>query len=188
MPHKFDAHDHARLLSPERRRRQPVGPALELLGLEPGHVLIDVGCGPGYFLLPAARRVRRAVGLDVSPAMLAALRKGAKAAGLRNVRAVRMGEAKIPLAAASADRALLANVLHELESPGKVLAAIRRTLAPGGRLVVVDWKRRPTPHGPPMAERIGRETARRMLFAAGFRKVSARKAYGQFYALVAETD
>lgn len=186
MAHKFEAEHHRRLCSPERRRRQPVEPALSLLALATDHVMIDVGCGPGYFLIPAARRVRRAWGFDISPGMLAALRKAAGAARLRNVRARRMGERRIPLTAGAADRALMVNVLHELEAPGRVLTEIRRVLVPRGRLLVVDWKRRRTKHGPPPGERIGRETARRLLARAGFARITAHDVYDQFYALVAE--
>ena len=41
---------------------------------EPGHAILDVGCGPGTYTLPAARLCRRVVAVDPSPAMLARLR------------------------------------------------------------------------------------------------------------------
>ena len=41
---------------------------------EPGHAILDVGCGPGTYTVPAARRCRRVIAVDPSPAMLARLR------------------------------------------------------------------------------------------------------------------
>jgi ubiquinone/menaquinone biosynthesis C-methylase UbiE len=186
MVHKFDPHAHRRLHSPERLRLQPVEPALELLGLEREHVLIDVGCGSGYFLLPAARRVQTAWGLDISPKMLRLAREAAVAAGLRNVRTMRTCEHCIPGPSGTVDRALVVDVLHEMVAPIRLLGEIRRVLAADGRLLLIDWKRRPSPHGPPVSERLGRERARGLLARAGFKRVTAHNIYRHHYALLAE--
>jgi ubiquinone/menaquinone biosynthesis C-methylase UbiE len=186
VPHKFEVEFCARLLSPERRRRQPVAPALRLLGLSRRHVVVDLGCGPGYYLIPAARRVALAWGLDLSPTMLRAARKAAAAAGLCNVRVRRSTEQRLPLPAGSAHRALMVNVLHELASPRRTLAEICRVLAPGGRLLLVDWRRARTYHGPPKGERIAVRAARRMLVAAGFVRITAHRIYRRHWALLAE--
>jgi ubiquinone/menaquinone biosynthesis C-methylase UbiE len=185
MVHKFDHRAHRRLHSPERLRLQPAGPALKLLGLEREHVFIDLGCGSGYFLLPAAARVQEAWGLDISPEMLRLVRKSAAAAGLRNVRTMRNCEHGIPGATGSVDRALVVDVLHEMTAPIRLLGEIRRVLAADGQLLLIDWNWRPSPHGPPQAERIGRETARRMLARAGFRKIKACNIYRHHYVLLA---
>jgi SAM-dependent methyltransferase len=185
MVRKFDPKAHHLLASPERRRLQPVKPALELLGLERDHVLIDLGCGSGYFLLPAAGRVQEAWGLDISPAMLRLARQAAAAAGARNVRIRRSCEHRIPGATGSVDRALVVDVLHEMTAPVRLLGEIRRVLVPDGRLLVVDWNRRPSPHGPPLSQRIGRERAREMLARAGFQKITAHNIYRHHYALLA---
>jgi ubiquinone/menaquinone biosynthesis C-methylase UbiE len=186
MVSKFDPGAHRQLASPERRRLQPVGPALDLLGLEHGQVLIDLGCGAGYFLLPAAGRVRAAWGLDISPELLRLVRQAAAAAGLRNVRTMRSCEHRIPGSTGSVDRALAVNVLHEMTAPRRLLGEVRRVLAAGGRLLVIDWNRRRSPHGPPMSERVGRERARGMLARAGFGKITAHNIYKYHYALLAE--
>ena len=185
MVHKFDPAAHRLLGSPVRRRLQPVAPALKLLGLEPDHVLIDLGCGSGYFLLPAAGRVQEAWGLDISPEMLRLARKAAAAAGARNVRTMRICEHRIPGSTGSVDRALVVDVLHEMVAPVRLLGEVRRVLAPDGRLLVIDWNRKPSPHGPPLSERIGRERARAMLARAGFKRITAHNIYPHHYALLA---
>ena len=186
MVNKFDPDAHHLLCSPERLRLQPVRPALELLGLEREHVLIDLGCGSGYFLLPAARRVQTAWGLDISPAMLRVARKAAAAAGVRSVRTLRICEHCIPMPTGIANRALVVDVLHEMVAPARLLGEIRRVLARDGQLLVIDWNSRPSPHGPPLRERIGRERARGLLARAGFRKITAHHIYKHHYALLAE--
>lgn len=186
MPHKFDPHELARLCNPERRRRQPAEGALKALKLTKGEVFVDLGCGPGYFLVPAARRVTAAWGFDISPEMLRAAGQAARAARLANVHLRRMGESAIPMPAGKADAVLMANVLHELASPAKLLREIHRVLRPGGRLLVVDWKRERAPFGPPLHERIGRERARKLLLSAGFGKVTVLQVYKYHYALLAD--
>jgi cyclopropane fatty-acyl-phospholipid synthase-like methyltransferase len=186
MVNKFDPNAHLELCSPERLRLQPVEPALELLGLEREHVLIDLGCGSGYFLLPAASRVQSAWGLDISPELLRLVRKAAVAAGIRNVRTMRTCEHCIPGPTGAVDRALAVDVLHEMAAPIRLLGEIRRVLASDGRLLVIDWNRRSSPHGPPSSERVGRERARGMLARAGFRKITAHNIYKHHYALLAE--
>ncbi len=95
MPHKFDPARLARLMSDERRRELPPDRILLRAGLGAGQTLVDIGCGPGFFVLPAARIVGprgRVIGLDTSPVMVAELRKNARAAGLANVRVARIAE------------------------------------------------------------------------------------------------
>jgi len=185
MAHRFNDRFHARLTNPRRRRLQPVGPALRLLGLSRAHVFLDLGCGPGYFLLPAAARVKTAWGLDVSPVMIRAARKNAADAGRDNVRLRRVGERRLPLAANSADRALMTNVLHELVSPEGTLAEIFRILAPGGRLLLVDWRPGGSRRGPPKSECIPSRRARKMLKDAGFEGVTSHGIYREQWALLA---
>ncbi|RUM88282.1 MAG: methyltransferase, partial [Thermodesulfatator sp.] len=57
MAHRFDPRKKHKLESEERRRLLPPEAVLELLELTPGETLVDLGCGPGYFALPAAERL-----------------------------------------------------------------------------------------------------------------------------------
>ena len=168
MGHKIDPAKWERLVSEERRALLDPEGFLDRLAVRPGDRVADLGAGPGFFTLPLAERVGpagRVYALDVSAEMLDRLRA-------RNppeqVEIVQSEESRLPLATGAVGLALLAFVLHELHDPPAFLAEVRRILAPGGRLVVLEWTPREEEMGPPLAERLPRGESRRRLEAAGF--------------------
>ena len=113
------------------------------LGLDGRCRLLDIGCGPGSLTLPLAARVEHAVGVDPDPGMLGEARRGATAAGIRNVtwlnsRAEDVPAAVGPFRAATMaqsfhwmDRSRVAARLHQLVEPGGALAHIHATTHQG---------------------------------------------------------
>lgn len=169
MAHRFDPREKHKLESPERRRHLPPERVLELLDLKPGETLLDLGCGTGYFALPAAERVGpsgRVLAVDVEEEMLAEVQK--KASGLTQIELVRSETYRVPLPEAVAEAALLAFVLHEVEDPVRLLREVRRLLKPGGRVLVLEWQKKETPMGPPVSERLTEDETRAFLERAGF--------------------
>lgn len=103
-------------------------------------VVGDLGCGTGQLTASLAPYVGRVIAVDQSRAMLSAAR--ARLAGLSNVE-LRQGDLEsLPIGDAELDAAVLFLVLHYLPEPVDALVEARRTLKPGGRLLVVDM----TPH------------------------------------------
>ena len=185
MPgHKFDPAHHERLNKPERLKSQPVQPLLDLLELKGQEVLLDLGSGTGYFLLPAARMVRRAIGLDVSGEMLGMLIESARSAGAGNIEGLLITEKSIPLPAAAAQAGLCVNVLHEMDRPEDLLSEMRRVLEPGSRFLLADWKKVDTGQGPPLEHRVSGEQARRVLEDSGFTGVDSHPVYENHYVLL----
>lgn len=167
---KFDPANAGRLVSSARADVHPPEHVLSLLDPRRGHIVADVGCGPGYFTIPIAERVQpagRVAALDIAPEMLSRLRVRATAAGVRNVALVQSEESRLPLAAAAYDRILLAFLMHELEAPDDVLRDVREALRPGGLGVVIDWMPRETPAGPPLEVRVPAERVRERLETVG---------------------
>lgn len=185
MNRKFDPADGERLLREERAEFQPVEPLLRLLDPQPGGRYADVGCGPGYFTLPVAERVRpdgKVYALDISPEMLAMCRKRARERGLDDVVVtLQNDEYTIPLVDASVDGAWLANVFHELEAPRELLKEIRRILRPQGQLIVIDWKRMEMEMGPPLEQRTPLEVVLLELGKAGFDALRVHNLYTYHY-------
>jgi ubiquinone/menaquinone biosynthesis C-methylase UbiE len=100
--------------------------------------LIDIGTGTGRVLELLGGRVREAVGIDASKAMLALARARLARAGLSHC-SVRLADMyRLPLADAGFDVGVLQMVLHYAEQPDAVLAEASRVLRPGGALVIVD--------------------------------------------------
>jgi ubiquinone/menaquinone biosynthesis C-methylase UbiE len=111
---------------------------LRLLDLAGACGLVDVGCGNGAFAVAAARRwpACRVWAFDALESAVAECRARAKDLSESNLVADVAWAHALPLADASADRALCRSVLHHAGEPMAVCAEIARVLKPGGRLVL----------------------------------------------------
>ncbi|NCD26521.1 MAG: methyltransferase domain-containing protein [Deltaproteobacteria bacterium] len=142
-------------MTPEPCGRRRSGPSshgpdtaagvLDALGVEPGGVFVDLGCGPGEYALDMARRTgpRGAVlALDTWGRVLTELRADATEAGLSALLPLRADiTVALPVATGRADACLLAMVLHmpgRASQLGLMLDEIRRVLRPGGRLGILE--------------------------------------------------
>jgi len=104
--------------------------------------VLDVGCGAGGALLPAARRVGptgEAVGVDLSPGMVERTREAAEEAGLEQVRAEVMDGAALDCEDERFDAVLCAFALAAIPDAEGALAEWRRVLRPTGTLGVAVW-------------------------------------------------
>ena len=111
----------------------------EALGDEPLSLLVDLGTGTGRILELFGPQARRALGFDLNHAMLAYARMKLERAGLGHAQ-VRHGDLhNVPLPDGAADVVVLHQVLHFLDDPVAALAEGARLLAPGGKLLVVDF-------------------------------------------------
>lgn len=109
------------------------------LGPGPFDLLVDIGTGTGRMLELFAPRFRRGIGLDLSPAMLAYARAKLERAGLTHAQ-VRQGDIyDLPLGDQTADAVVMHQVLHFLSDPQRAIREAARVIAPGGRLLIVDF-------------------------------------------------
>ncbi len=104
---------------------------------------LDAGTGTGRMLELIAPNARRAVGIDVSPDMLAIARDRLLRADIHNAQ-VRLGDTyRLPFpngtVGAGFDVVLFHQVLHYLDDPGTAVAEAARVMAPGGRLLIADF-------------------------------------------------
>lgn len=173
----------------ERRAWQNPEQILRSIGLRLGLVFIDIGCGDGFFALPAARIVGargRVYGIDIDKMKIARLNERARDEGLRNVIAT-VGRAEdTVLCEACADIVFFGIVLHDFADPQKVLMNGKRMLKPTGRLVDLDWKKEPMQLGPPLHIRFSPEQATGQLRAAGFTIESLTDAGPYHYLIISK--
>lgn len=147
-----------KLEGPDRAAWQRPERLVEALGLRPGDVVCDVGAGPGYLAL----RLARAVGpggtvfaIDVEPRMVEALRHRAREAGVANVKPILARGERGALPPRPCDLILVVNTFHHFPDGAAYLRALAGRLAPGGRIVNVDFHRN-APQGPPPELKLSR--------------------------------
>jgi ubiquinone/menaquinone biosynthesis C-methylase UbiE len=172
--HKFDAGNRHRLDNEKRRATMPPFETFERLGLRKGNAVADIGCGAGYFTIPAAEITgphSKIYAMDISPEMLEEVEKKAMEAGLANVRGISTDEYDLKIGDEAVDFAIMSNVLHEIEDKGRIIAEINRILKKGGRLAIVEWAKIRGEYGPPPEERLSPEELEDMLSRSNFESI-----------------
>lgn len=143
-PANVMSHEGAAWLEREGRdQEEKPEVVLAEMGLKEGMTVAEIGTGTGYF----ARRIAKAIGptgkvlaVDIQPEMLTLLEKYAAEEGVRNIVPILGTETDPKLPKAGVDRILMVDVYHEFQKPGEMLARIRESLAPGGRVIVVEYR------------------------------------------------
>lgn len=126
-----------------REREEECDTLLRALHLKPGMSVCDLGCGNGFYTLKLANWVGnsgRVYAVDIQQEMLHLLDARARADGISNIKPV-LGSAIDPrLPESSQDLILLVDVYHEFSHPEPMLRAIRKSLKPGGRVALVEFR------------------------------------------------
>ncbi|MHB1166958.1 MAG: class I SAM-dependent methyltransferase [Carboxydocellales bacterium] len=175
MGHKFKAADKSKLNSPERKKLLLADTTIGKLGLTPGSVVVDVGCGTGYFTISLAKAVGEAgqvIGVDILAEMLEEARiwlnMELEHGAPHNVQFLLSQENSLPLDNQSVDVVFMAMVLHELLDTEVFFQEIERVLRKKGKLIIIEWKKESTKSGPPIKERLSEEQVSKLLETGGF--------------------
>jgi ubiquinone/menaquinone biosynthesis C-methylase UbiE len=173
MPHRFERAEEwvERFEGQERLAWQKPDEVVAALGLGEDATVADIGAGTGYFSIRLARAVPngRVFAVDVEADMVRYLTERVSQERLENV-TVLTGQPDNPALPEPVDVAFVCNVYHHIDDRESYFAQVRRSLAPGGRLVVVDFKKDAPADspGPPAEHRLREADVERELAGAGF--------------------
>ena len=157
---------------PERDEWQKPAEVAAALALRPGMVVADLGSGTGYFLSHLSRAVGpegMVLAIDTEPKMVEHIGKRTRESGARNVVPVLAMPDEPFLPSGRLDRVLIVDTYHHIDDRLAYFGRMQEALAPGGRVIVVDFQKRPLPVGPPLDHKLSREFVVDEMRQAGWR-------------------
>ena len=173
---------------PERRKYQNPEAILAGIGLLAGHTFVDVGCGGGFFALPAAGIIGKKgklYGFDTNTEALADLRRLADKEDLDNLELMTGNAEETALCEGCADIVFFGLVVVHLAGPVRALENAKKMLRPEGQLAVFDWKKKLTRQGPPMEQRLSEGQVVDFIKSAGFGAITVEDSGPYHYLITA---
>ncbi len=176
-----------KLDSPWRRIALPPSETLISLGLTAGVDFADIGCGIGYFTIPAALIIgplNVVYAVDPSIEMIEEASKRADEAGLHHITFVHSEPMDFKIPKSSIDFALVANVFHEISEKENFVNQLWSILKPGGKVALIEWNSQIKEMGPPENHRISEDRTDQWMLSGGFAIKSTINIGEMFYGKV----
>ena len=189
MTHKFDAKNKHKLDNETRRKLLPPEQTLINLGLHEGDIMADIGCGIGYFTIPASKIVGdngKIFAMDISSEMLQDVEIKIKSNDISNIEIILTEENDLKLKDNKITFAFISTVLHEADEKENFLNEIKRIISPKGKLAIVEWQKINSDFGPPIDHRLDKMDLIKVLNIVGFSNISTIDIGENFYGLIAE--
>jgi SAM-dependent methyltransferase len=127
--------------TPGRDERLQISRVMEMLGIEPGKNVADIGAGSGWFTVRAARRVTGSgtvYAVDISSEAIHYIDQRAKKEQLPNIKTILSKPEDPQIPASSVDAVLLLKTYHEVAHPVALLRKLRPALKPGAKVGIID--------------------------------------------------
>ncbi|BAU13351.1 hypothetical protein LEP3755_38900 [Leptolyngbya sp. NIES-3755] len=160
--------------------------AIAALQLKSDSVVADIGAGTGYFSFRIAPQVSKVYAVDVQPEMIEILNSLKEEKKISNVEPVLSRETDPNLPENSIDLALMVDAYHEFEYPKEMIAGIRRSLKPHGRVVLLEYRgENPFVFIKPL-HKMTQKQVRQEMTAAGLKYVETRNGLPQQHILIFE--
>ncbi|WP_297425333.1 class I SAM-dependent methyltransferase [Clostridium sp.] len=189
MIHKFNVNNKHKLDNEKRRELLPPEQTLINLDLQKGDVMADIGCGIGYFTIPASKIVGKngkIFALDISLEMLEDVDRKVKDKHISNIEIILTEENNLKLESNKVTFAFISFVLHEAYDIEEFLNEIKRIISPEGKIAIVEWKKIDSDFGPPIDQRLDRMDLVKILDTLGFINITTLDIGDNFYGVIAQ--
>ncbi len=136
--------------SPGRDERLQITRVMDMLGIDPGKNVADIGAGSGWFTVRAARRVTGSgtvYAVDINPEAIHYIHRRARKEHIQNIKTIvsKPDDPQVP--ADSIDAVLLLKTYHEVAHPVVLLRNLRSSLKPGAKIGIIDRNGNGENHG-----------------------------------------
>jgi arsenite methyltransferase len=164
--HPPSPEEYAKVLEdPGRDAWQKPNEVVAALKLKPGDVVADIGAGTGYFSRRFAMHAAKVYAIDIDAKLLEIAAKNSPP----NVQTIVSKPDDPLLRPASVDVVFFCDVIHHIEDRVAYCERLRPVLKPGGRIVIVDFYKKPLPVGPPPEMKLTEDLVISEFKKAGFR-------------------
>ncbi len=164
------AEEYARVLNdPKRDAWQKPREVVTALALRKDESVADIGAGTGYFALRFARHAGTVYAVDIDEKLLAMAARDAPP----NLKTVLASPDDPKLPPSSVDTIFFCDVLHHIANRPAYYEKLLKALKPGGRIVMIDFHKKPLPVGPGLDMKLSSEQVDNEMAAAGLRKVKS---------------
>ena len=172
--HPFDDIDKwvEKFDDPKRDEWQKPDEVATALALKPGMIVADIGAGTGYFNRHLAKAVSPGgivLAIDTEPKMVEHMARRARQEATPGVVPVLALPDEPFLPRRRVDRVLIVDTYHHIDDRLGYFGRMKEALAPGGRVAIIDFHKRPLPVGPPPEHKLAREFVVEEMAQAGWR-------------------
>lgn len=166
----------AKFDDPSRDEWQKPDEMFDFIGLKETDKFAEIGAGTGYFCVRAAKRLKEGLvyAVDSEPNMLQYIEKRAAELGLSNIKTYRANH-NDSLLPEPVDIILIVNTYHHIEDRTNYFSKLKGSLAPKGKLVIVEGKAE-TPMEPPKELRVTKQQIAAELAGAGYHNTAESSA------------
>lgn len=189
MAHKFDTKNKHKLDNEKRRELLPPEQTLINLHLQEEDIMADIGCGIGYFTIPASKIVGengKIFAMDISSEMLKDVEIKISDNNISNIETILTEENDLKLSDNKVTFAFISLVLHEANDKENFLNEVKRIITPNGKIAIVEWEKIKSEFGPPIDHRLDRVNLMKLLDKVGFSTIESIDIGENFYGIMAQ--
>lgn len=169
---KFDPKKLAKLNNPQRLVDIPPEYIQSKLNIKMPKTIVEIGAGTAFFSIALFKQLHpsKIFACDISDIMVDWMQENISP-DYPSIIPIKNRESAVPLDDLTADLVFMIALHHELDNPSLMLDEAYRLLEPGGKILIIDWKKEEMSQGPPLAIRCLPKTIENQLIKSNFNEI-----------------